>query len=50
MSFNLEEFGLKKDNLYEIIATTYSITEDKKQIKDIDEAAEILGWTEKGLL
>ena len=35
MPFNLEEFGLKKDNLYEIIATTYSysITEDKKQIK-----------------
>jgi len=26
MNFNPEEFGLKKDNLYEIISTTYSLT------------------------
>jgi len=31
--FNYKDFGLKKDNLYEIIATTYSITEDGKEIK-----------------
>jgi len=31
--FNYQDFGLKKDNLYEIIATTYSITENGMQIK-----------------
>lgn len=31
--FNYQDFGLKKDNLYEIIATTYSITKDGKGIK-----------------
>ncbi|MEE9379300.1 MAG: DUF447 domain-containing protein [Candidatus Lokiarchaeia archaeon] len=31
--FNYQDFGLKKDNLYEIIATTYSITKDGKEIK-----------------
>ncbi|UCD00421.1 MAG: DUF447 family protein [Promethearchaeota archaeon] len=31
--FNYQDFGLKEDNLYEIIATTYSITEDSKEIK-----------------
>ncbi len=31
--FNYQDFGLKKDNLYEIIATTYSITEVGKEIK-----------------
>lgn len=31
--FNYQDFGLKIDNLYEIIATTYSITEDGKEIK-----------------
>lgn len=28
-----QDFGLKKDNLYEIIATTYSITSENKVIK-----------------
>jgi len=31
--FDYQDFGLKKDNLYEIIATTYSKTEDGKEIK-----------------
>ncbi len=31
--FNYQDFGLKKDNLYEIIATTYSITKSGKEIK-----------------
>lgn len=31
--FNYQDFGLKKDDLYEIIATTYSITEGGKVIK-----------------
>lgn len=31
--FNYQDFGLKKDNLYEIIATTYSITKNSKEIK-----------------
>ncbi|MFX1301749.1 MAG: DUF447 domain-containing protein [Promethearchaeota archaeon] len=31
--FRYQDFGLKKDNLYEIIATTYSINEDGKEIK-----------------
>jgi len=31
--FNYQDFGLKKDNLYEIIATTYSITKNGKEIK-----------------
>ncbi|MFX1480038.1 MAG: DUF447 domain-containing protein [Promethearchaeota archaeon] len=31
--FNYQDFGLKKDNLYEIIATTYSITKGGKAIK-----------------
>ena len=31
--FNYQDFGLKKDNLYEIIATTYSITKNGKGIK-----------------
>jgi hypothetical protein len=31
--FKYQDFGLKKGNLYEIIATTYSITEDGKEIK-----------------
>ena len=31
--FNYQDFGLKKDSLYEIIATTYSITEGGKAIK-----------------
>ncbi|MHA2179988.1 MAG: DUF447 domain-containing protein [Promethearchaeota archaeon] len=33
MSFDPKEFGLKKDYLYEIIATSYSITEDGTVIK-----------------
>ncbi|NVM36638.1 MAG: DUF447 family protein [Candidatus Lokiarchaeota archaeon] len=31
--FKYQDFGLKEDNLYEIIATTYSITKDSKEIK-----------------
>ena len=31
--FNYRDFGLKKDYLYEIIATTYALTEDGKEIK-----------------
>ena len=31
--FDYQDFGLKKDNLYEIIATTYSITAEDKDIK-----------------
>lgn len=31
--FNYQDFGLKKDILYEIIATTYSITENGMKIK-----------------
>lgn len=31
--FDYQDFGLKKDNLYEIIATTYSITAEDKEIK-----------------
>ncbi len=31
--FNYQDFGLRKDNLYEIIATTYSITHNGKEIK-----------------
>jgi hypothetical protein len=33
MSFDPKNFGLKKDYLYEIIATSYSITNDGKEIK-----------------
>ncbi len=33
MTFNLKSFGLKKDNLYEIIATSYSISDDGFIIK-----------------
>jgi len=33
MTFNLKSFGLKKDNLYEIIATSYSISNDGTAIK-----------------
>jgi len=33
MSFNPENFGLKRDYLYEILATTYSITDDETSIK-----------------
>jgi len=33
MTFNPKHFGLKKDYLYEIIATTYSITDDGLAIK-----------------
>ncbi|TFG22262.1 MAG: DUF447 family protein [Promethearchaeota archaeon] len=32
-NFNSRDFGLKIGNLYEIIATTYSITEDGSEIK-----------------
>lgn len=31
--FNFQDFGLKEGNLYEIIATTYSITENRMEIK-----------------
>lgn len=31
--FNFQDFGLKEGNLYEIIATTYSILENGKEIK-----------------
>ncbi|MFX0080374.1 MAG: DUF447 domain-containing protein [Candidatus Hodarchaeota archaeon] len=31
--FDYQDFGLKKDNLYEIIATTYSINSENKAIK-----------------
>ncbi len=31
--FNYQDFGLKEGNLYEIIATTYSITKNGKEIK-----------------
>ncbi|GAH41766.1 unnamed protein product [marine sediment metagenome] len=31
--FNNQDFGLKEGNLYEIIATTYSITKNGKEIK-----------------
>jgi len=31
--FNYQDFGLKEGNLYEIIATTYSITKSGKEIK-----------------
>jgi len=31
--FNYQDFGLKEGNLYEIIATTYSITKKGKEIK-----------------
>ncbi len=31
--FNYQDFGLKEGNLYEIIATTYSIIENGKEIK-----------------
>ncbi|MFX0023254.1 MAG: DUF447 domain-containing protein [Candidatus Hermodarchaeota archaeon] len=33
MTFNLKGFGLKKDNLYEIIATSYSIYDEGSAIK-----------------
>ncbi len=33
INFNLRDFGLKFGYLYEIIATTYSISEDGKEIK-----------------
>ena len=33
INFNLRDFGLNFGYLYEIIATTYSITEDDKEIK-----------------
>jgi hypothetical protein len=33
LKFNYQDFGICKGNLYEIIATTYSITEDGKEIK-----------------
>ena len=32
MSFNYKELGLEKDNLYEILATTYSLDELKNEI------------------
>jgi hypothetical protein len=31
--FNYQDFGLKEGNLYEIIATTYSISENRMEIK-----------------
>ena len=31
--FNYQDFGLEQGNLYEIIATTYSITRSGKEIK-----------------
>ena len=33
MKFKYQDFGLHEGNLYEIIATTYSITEEGKEIK-----------------
>ena len=33
MSFDPIDFGLKKDYLYEVIATSYSITDDGTAIK-----------------
>lgn len=33
MNFDPRDFGLKKDYLYEILASTYSITENGKEIK-----------------